>query len=88
VVISQDWIGSLPLRIVVPITGWDDRFSEKCWLVRLKASPDNGLSKESAADTFQLKSVSIDRFSSRLGKLSHEQLEEICAAAQICIGAI
>jgi mRNA interferase MazF len=88
VVISQDCIGRLPLRIVVPITGWDGKFSAIPWMVRLNASPGNGLTKESTADTFQIKSVSIDRFSSKLGKLSQEQLDEICAAIQVCIGAI
>ena len=88
VVISQDFIGRLPLRIVVPITGWDARYAANPWMVRLGSSKENGLSKESTADTFQIKSVSLDRFSSKLGDLSRERLEEICAAIQLCIGAI
>jgi mRNA interferase MazF len=88
VVVSQDGIGRLPLRIVVPITGWDDRFANYPWVVRLKHSAANGLSKESAADTFQVKSVSIERCTGLLGRLSPEKMEEIRAAIQICIGAI
>jgi mRNA interferase MazF len=88
VVISQDCIGRLPLRIVVPITGWDSKYVTLPWMVHLNASLGNGLTKESTADTFQIKSVSINRFSSKLGKLSQGELEEICAAIQICIGSI
>lgn len=88
VVVSLDTIGRLPLRIVVPITGWQDTFSKSPWLVPLKKSVANGLSKESAADCFQMKSVSEERFSKKIGSLSENELDEICTAIQMCIGAI
>lgn len=88
VVVSLDSIGKLPLRIVVPITGWDDRYASNPWLVHISKSSINKLTKESAADCFQVKSVSLNRFSSKLGSLSSAELEEICAAIQLCIGAI
>ncbi|MCD1655505.1 type II toxin-antitoxin system PemK/MazF family toxin [Treponema zuelzerae] len=88
VVVSLDTIGRLPLRIVVPITGWQDAFSKSPWLVPLKRSVTNGLRKESAADCFQMKSVSEERFSKKIGSLSENELDGICTAIQICIGAI
>jgi len=88
VVVSLTTIGRLPLRIVVPITGWQDSFTKSPWLVPLKKSVTNGLSKESVADCFQLKSLSIERFSKKIGSLSENDLDVICAAIQICIGAI
>jgi Growth inhibitor len=88
VVVSLDSIGRLPLRIVVPITEWDEKYIKFPWMVHLLQCQSNGLSKESTADCFQIKSVSTDRFSKRLGSLSRKEIEEISAAIQLCIGAI
>ena len=35
VVISEDAIGRLPLRIVVPITEWNSRYATYPWFVQL-----------------------------------------------------
>jgi mRNA interferase MazF len=40
----------------------------------------NGLSKTSAADALQVRSVSLDRFVSRLGRVSPQELEDIVQA--------
>jgi mRNA interferase MazF len=56
VVVNLDGIGRLPVRIVVPITDWQPAFASFAWFVFLPASPDNGLSKDSGADVFQVKS--------------------------------
>lgn len=85
-VLSLDVIGRLPLRIVAPITEWDERYSTSPWFVRLKPTADNGLSKESGADGFQVKSVSVQRFDQRLGHLSKETCADIAAAVALCIG--
>ncbi len=87
-VLSLDSIGKLPLRIVVPITGWDVKFDDNPWLVKIKKTGVNGLTKDSAVDCFQIKSVSLNRFSRKLGSLTGAELDEICAAVQLCIGAI
>src|SRR5262245_4561320 len=73
VVISDPAIGKLPLRIIVPITEWNPAYSNYLWFVNLKPTPSNGLTKESGADGFQVKSVSVDRFVKRLGILLDTQ---------------
>jgi mRNA interferase MazF len=45
VIVSNDEIGILRLKLVVPITNWNDTFAGIQWLVRLEPSRDNGLSK-------------------------------------------
>ena len=87
VVMSQDSVGRLNLRIVVPITGWRPDFDFLRWFVRLAPSADNGLSKESGADTFQIKSLSLDRFRTRMGILTSEETANIAAAIADCVGA-
>ena len=85
VVISADAIGRLPLRIVVPITEWKPRYAEFPWQIRVDNNAGNGLSKVSAADAFQVKSIDEKRFVRKIGSLAKSQLDEIAAAIVICI---
>ncbi len=87
VVMNLPSIGRLPLRIVVPVTDWKPSYSTVPWLVYLKNTKRNGLDKESAADCFQVKSVSLMRFASKLGELRADEVEEISAAVALCVGA-
>ena len=86
VVISEDAIGRLPLRIVVPITQWTARYAGYPWFVRIAPTSTNGLSKESGADAFQVKSISEKRFARRRGALTTAELDDIAAAIAICVG--
>jgi mRNA interferase MazF len=54
VIVSDDAIGILPLKVIVPITEWKDRYAVAPWLVRLEPNSSNGLDKPSAADAFQV----------------------------------
>lgn len=79
--------GRLRLRMVVPITSGNSGFLKHFWMVGIKRNDANGLDHDSFADTFQFKSVSIDRFIYRRGKItSIDLLEEITAAITLCIG--
>lgn len=70
VVASLDSIGRLPLRIVVPVTDWRAEYANLSWFTHLPATVANGLSKESGADAFQVKSVSEARFVRKLGEVA------------------
>ena len=39
-VIGDETLGRLPVRIVVPITGWDTRYRQYPWMTELRAYPD------------------------------------------------
>lgn len=86
VVISEDAVGRLPLRIVVPITDWKPAYVEYTWFVHLPPTKSNGLAKDSGADGFQVKSVSLGRFTKKRGVLQASQVEDIAAAIGICVG--
>jgi mRNA interferase MazF len=77
VVMSRDEIGLLALRVVVPITSWQQRFQGCDWLVRLDPDKDNGLGKASVADTFQVRSIATRRFVRLLGCLSASDMDRI-----------
>jgi len=87
IVVNPASVGRLPLRIVVPVTGWAAKYATIPWLVYLKPSNRNGLSKDSAADCFQVKSVSVTRFVDKLGDVRADDIEEISAAIALCVGA-
>ncbi len=88
VVISGDQIGKLPLKVIVPITEWQDGFTEFPWFIKLKPDVKNGLIKVSAADAFQVKSLSVSRFASQRGVLTDDQVADIVAAVGIVIQVI
>lgn len=67
VIVSNDLMGRLPLKIVVPITAWKDAFARAEWHVRLEANEETGLDKPSSADTFQVRSISEQRLVRRIG---------------------
>jgi mRNA interferase MazF len=86
VVASLDAIGRLPLRIVVPVTDWKPQYAGFPWFVPPPATPTNGLTKDSGADAFQVKSVSEARFVRRLGAVTAGQLDDIALAIALCVG--
>src|SRR5438552_1027217 len=86
-VVSLDSIGRLPLRIVVPITDWKSSYAAYPWFVHLPASAGNGLAKDSGADAFQTKSLSVARFARRLGIVSETEIDAVASAIALCVGA-
>jgi len=87
IIVSEDAIGILPLRVIVPLTDWKERYEIAPWMVRIDPDTANGLGKPSAADAFQIRSVFQARFVNRLGRVSNSQLQEILKAIQTVIGA-
>lgn len=85
VIVSGDTVGRLPLKVIVPITEWKEPYSLRLWIVRLTPSAENGLAKLSAADTFQVRSVSQERLIRRLGNLSDDAMAEIARALVIVL---
>jgi mRNA interferase MazF len=80
VVISSDAIGVLPIRLIAPITGWNDRFDNSFWHIKLVPDNKNNLLKPSSVDSLQLRGVDIKRFISKVGTLPQSVLEEIVTA--------
>lgn len=85
VVVSADSIGKLPLKVIVPITEWKEIYASYPWIVKLEPNVQNGLDKLSAADAFQVKSLSTERFVKQLGVLAEEEIDDIVSAIGIVI---
>ena len=77
VIVSRDAVGILPLKIIVPLTGWQEKFEKAKWLIPIAASSHSGLRKKSAADTFQVRSLSEVRFIEKIGNLTEKEMKDI-----------
>jgi mRNA interferase MazF len=77
IIVNDDSFGKLPLRVIVPITEWKDRYDIAPWMIKIEPNSKNGLSKESSADCFQVRSISQERFIKRLGSISEIIMSEI-----------
>jgi mRNA interferase MazF len=69
IIVNSDEIGTLRLKVIVPITGWSEVFAAVPWMVKLEPNYANQLSKPSAADTFQVRSVSQQRLIRQIGTI-------------------
>jgi len=85
VIVNDNAVGILPLRVIVPITDWKERYTVAPWMVQLHPTPNNGLSKPSAADAFQVRSVSQQRFVKQLGALSTREMQAINKALAVVL---
>jgi mRNA interferase MazF len=85
IIVNDDAIGILPLKIIVPITDWKERYNIRPWLVRIEPNNGNGLVKLSAVDTFQIRSVAESRLVKKIGTISDEDLVSIEKALAIVL---
>ncbi|MCK5066910.1 MAG: type II toxin-antitoxin system PemK/MazF family toxin [Bacteroidales bacterium] len=77
IIINDDALGKLPLRIIVPLTDWKERFELAPWMVKIEPTGLNGLIKTSSADCFQIRSVSQRRFHKKVGRISIRRMDQI-----------
>lgn len=82
IIVNDDRLGKLPLKIIVPLTDWKDRYNIAPWMVKIEPTTTNGLSKMSSADCFQIRSLSQDRLIKKLGCIDKTTLLEIKEAVK------
>lgn len=85
VIINDDAIGILPLRVIIPITEWKEHFQGAIWMVKIEPDSKNKLTKLSALDAFQIRSVSTTRFLKKIGSVSAKILDEVKTAVKAVI---
>ena len=81
IIVNDDVLGKLPLKIIVPITEWKDHYNIAPWMVKIEPCENNGLSKISAIDCFQIRSVSQKRLIKKIGfidEATHKKIKEAC----------
>jgi mRNA interferase MazF len=77
IIVNDDRLGKLPLKVIVPITDWKDHYQVAPWMVKIEPNKTNGLSKDSSADCFQVRSLSQERLIKKLGNIDPTTLDDI-----------
>lgn len=77
IIVNDNQLGKLPLKIIVPLKDWKDRYAIAPWMVKIAPDTGNNLSKTSAADCFQVRCVAEERFIKSIGNVTDQQLAEI-----------
>jgi mRNA interferase MazF len=85
VIISAEAFQPIPLRIVIPITSWQEKFSDRLFMIKIEANLENQLSRDSAGNILQVRSISTERFVKQLGQVSDEILQELLAGLIVCV---
>jgi len=85
-ILSIDSLGILPLKVVVPVTGWRTEFANNPWHIFLAADVSNGLEKDSALDLLQIKSLDTQRLVKKMGLVDQSILKEAIKALLIVVG--
>ena len=83
IVVNDQSLGKLNLRVVVPIT---DVKLASVWHHEIVPNKGNGLSKNSCADCFQLKSLSCDRFIKKIGSLDANHRPHVQLKMMLVLG--
>ncbi len=87
VVVSTDALAKLPVRVIVPLTGWQAHHDERLYTVPVSRDEKNNLEKDSSADPVQVRCVSLERFESRVGVIDRDQLADIVVALSMLVEA-
>ena len=75
IILNNDLIGKLSLKVIAPLTDFKEHYSVVPWMVIVEPDAKNGLSKTSAIDLFQVRSVSQKRLAYRVGVVDDTVLE-------------
>ena len=77
IVFNDNTLGRLPLNIIVPLTDWKDRYAVAAWMVKREPDRVNKLSKPSAADCFQVRSVAQERLVRKIETVDSDTMSQI-----------
>ncbi len=77
IIVNNNNLGKLPLKIIVPLTDWKDHYNMAPWMVRVTPDKENSLSKESSADCFQIRSVAEERLIKKIGDIKADIIQKI-----------
>jgi mRNA interferase MazF len=73
IIINDDSLGILPLKIILPLSDWKERYEKADWMVKIEVDNLNNLVKDSTADCFQVRSVSEKRLVRKIGAITDKQ---------------
>lgn len=87
-IVNEDGVGRLPLKVIAPITNWKAHYRLVPWMIDLPNTEENGLDKHSSADCFQVRSISQKRMISKIGEANEKQMESVIEGLAAVFGSI
>lgn len=88
IIVNDNAIGKLPLKIIVPLSDWKGRYSIAPWMVEISPDSENHLKKSSVADCFQVRSIAEERFVKKLGFVQPESMMKIKEALALVLSIV
>jgi mRNA interferase MazF len=85
IIVNDNTLGKLPLKIIVPITDWKERYVAAPWMVKLIPDGQNNLAKDSTADCFQVRSIAEERCIRKIGQVDDNIIIELRKALAIVL---
>lgn len=85
IIVNDDILGKLPLKVIVPLTDWKDRYSIAPWMVKITPDKQNNLAKDSSADCFQIRSIAQERCVKKLGHVDNGTMNGIRSALALVL---
>jgi len=83
VIVSNDAVGVLPLKVIAPLTDFKERYRTVPWMVVVEPDAENNLTKPSVVDLFQVRCVSEERLIRKSGLISSQLQASIHKALKI-----
>jgi len=77
IIVNDNAVGKLPLKIIVPLTDWKNRYHIAPWMIKIMPDNKTQINKPSAADCFQVRSISEQRFIKKIGIIDMHTIEQI-----------
>lgn len=87
-VLSRDDVGVLPLRVIVPITSFQQQFAGVPWMIEVQPDATNGLRHHSVADCFQPRCFDLSRFIRRWGALDDATVDQVARTVAEVVGVV
>ncbi len=88
IIVSNDDVGVLPLKVIVPLIGHKETHNNKSWLVPIKPSLQNALVKTSTADALNIRSVSDGRIIKKIGVIDDATYDRLMDAMKIVLNMV
>ena len=74
IILNNDMIGKLALKIIAPITDFKEYYRDVPWMVIIEPNSKNRLKKISTIDLFQVRSLSQKRLIKKIGFVEEDIL--------------
>ena len=83
VIVSNDAVGVLPLKVIAPLTDLKERYRAVPWMVVIEPDAENNLPKPSVLDLFQVRCVAEERLIQQTGTISKQLQVQMSKAIKV-----